>query len=93
MSDSYKRFQQNIDSIKTLDVIYTYLSSQVQAMDLSEILRAQFVLIVSAFDCFIHEIVRTGIIEVIEGNRNDSTCLDNLSFSFGSVRRILSIQN
>lgn len=63
-------FEQNILRVKNLGSIYQSLNSDTtQLLDLSDILRAQYVMLVSALDHFIHEVVRFGMIETYNGNR------------------------
>ena len=58
MRDALETFNRNMDSIKTLHAIHEQFVKIYTALDLSEILRAEYVLIVSAFDCFLHDIVQ-----------------------------------
>lgn len=91
----FKQFQRNIDSIRAIDHLYQYFSKQVPAMDLSEILRAEFVLTVSAFDCYIHDIVREGMIESFQNKRSKSREFQKFSLSLEFVNGILlaSLEN
>lgn len=57
MREPINSFKESIESIKSLHALHKHLCSLLPAIDLSEILRAEIVLIVSAFDCFIHDIV------------------------------------
>ncbi|NQS98901.1 MAG: hypothetical protein HQ591_10645 [candidate division Zixibacteria bacterium] len=69
MKTAFNQFQQNIIRIKNLDVIYKNLETlTTSVIDLSDILRAELVIAVSAFDYFIHEIVRKGMIEIYKSN-------------------------
>ena len=58
MRNALNTFNRNMDSIKTLHAIHEQFVKIYTALDLSEILRAEYVLIVSAFDCFLHDIVQ-----------------------------------
>ncbi|TAE75844.1 MAG: hypothetical protein EAZ85_01565 [Bacteroidetes bacterium] len=60
----------NIASVKDLHSLYDTFSRTSTNLDLSEILRAEIVLAVSALDCFIHDLVRIGSVEVYEGTRD-----------------------
>lgn len=60
----------NIASVKDLHNLYDTFSKTSTNLDLSEILRAEIVLAVSALDCFIHDLVRIGSVEVYEGTRD-----------------------
>ena len=63
MSNQKTIFKKNIESILIIDSIYKYLESQISAFDISELLRAEYVLIVSALDYYIHGVVREGLIK------------------------------
>ena len=59
------QFIDNIDRSRQLGAIYCTISSQTtSALELEDILRAELVLAVSAFDHFIHEVTRFGIVEI-----------------------------
>jgi hypothetical protein len=90
MSNSLKQFHKNIDSINTIDGIYIYFESQVKAIDLSEILRAQYVLLVSAFDCYIHDIVREGMLNIFDGKENVNHKYENFLISVKTLNLMLS---
>jgi len=90
MSNSLLQFNKNIDSINTIDGIYTYLEGQVKAIDLSEILRAEYVLIVSAFDYYIHDIVREGMLKIFDGRKNTNENYDKFLISLKTLNLILS---
>jgi len=90
MSRALVQFQRNLESIKVLGGIYDYLDKQVNLLDLSEILRAQYVLAVSALDYYIHEIVREGMLDVIDGNRNNTRQFNEFQIPFSYVQQILN---
>lgn len=69
MNNSKKHFDENIDRVNNLGVIYTSITILNNGMDISDILRTQYVMLVSALDYFIHEIVRIGILEIYNGKR------------------------
>ena len=63
-------FEQNILRVKNLGSIYQSLNSDTaQLLDLSDILRSQYVMLISALDHFIHEIVRFDMIETYNNQR------------------------
>lgn len=58
----YDQFRANAQRVKDLSGLYTTLGTiTTQALDLSDILRAEIVLIVSAFDYYVHDVVRYNI--------------------------------
>lgn len=71
MSRHYDNFARNYQAVRELGNIYSFLYPQVTAIDVSELLRAEFVLAVSAFDCYMHEIVRAGLVDLLFGCRNE----------------------
>lgn len=63
MSSEKAAFNEHLDSLHKLTSIYNYMNQNAQLMDLDSLLRAEYVLIVSAFDNYLHQIVRRKIIE------------------------------
>ena len=68
------QYRYNSNSINELGklfdlIIKEYPLLQEQAED---ILRAQFVMIVSALDCYIHDVVKIGMLEIYLGRRISS---------------------
>lgn len=55
-------------------------------VDVSDILRASLVLAVSAFDYFVHELVRLGMLEIQRGVRNETDSFLSFKVSISSVR-------
>ena len=66
MTNAKLQFERNLESILVLDSIYDFLIAQVTAFDITELLRAEFFLIVSAMDHYIHEVVRDGLLQAFE---------------------------
>jgi len=70
MQSAKVHFEQNIIRVKNLGAIYGSINLQTTAiLDLSDILRAQYVMLVSALDYFIHEIIRIGMLETYKNKR------------------------
>lgn len=70
MDDVHDQFSANIDRVKNLSSLYKSISEQsYPILDLSDILRSCIVLLVSALDHYIHEIILIGMIEVLSGDR------------------------
>ncbi len=64
-------FETAIQRVRSLHALHAALSAQVTGViDLSDILRAEIVLAVSAFDFFIHELTRLGMLECHTGKRS-----------------------
>ncbi len=63
-------FRGNLNRARDIGGLFTALSqATTPALDLTDLLRAQIVLAVSALDHFIHELVRLGMIETFDGQR------------------------
>lgn len=70
MQQAISQFRLNINSVKNLHSLYLAFNQQNSTLDLSEILRAQIVLSVSALDCFVHDLIKLGTTEIYLGQRN-----------------------
>lgn len=63
MSNEKTFFNEQITSLRALSSIHQYLDDNAPSMDASSLLRSEFILIVSAFDNYLHCIVRRTIRE------------------------------
>lgn len=93
MREPINSFKESIESIKSLHALYKHLCSLLPAIDLSEILRAEIVLIVSAFDCFIHDIVRKGVMDIFNACRDENPKYGNLCIPISTVKQMLLADN
>lgn len=67
MQTAIQRFRKNIESVHKLDALYVTFDSKITPIiDLSEILRAEIVLGVSALDCLIHDLVRIWMLNIFQ---------------------------
>lgn len=82
-------FERNIKSVRLLHELHKYLTKQITAIDLSEILRAELVLIVSALDCYIHDAVRNGMIEIFEGKLEPNKKFEAYSIPISFVKELI----
>jgi len=70
MQAAIEQFRINIDRVRNLGAIFKALRSQTtEVLDLSDILRAELVMGVSALDHYVHELVRLGMLEIYHGHR------------------------
>ena len=70
MFNPIEQFRENITRVQDLGGLQTALdNATTAALDLTDLLRAQIVMIVSALDLYIHEITRIGMLEVYNGIR------------------------
>ncbi|MEW5931278.1 MAG: hypothetical protein AB1941_27755 [Gemmatimonadota bacterium] len=66
--------------------MYSFLAAQTGGtFDLSDLLRTQIVMVVSAFDYYVHEVTRFGMVEIISGARAPTPAFDRFSIPMGSV--------
>ena len=69
--DAKRSFDYVVRSLADLDSIYEFLSQQAPSLNGAAILRAKYVLLVSAFDTYIHAIVEE---KIIGGFGQESSC-------------------
>ena len=70
MLNPIEQFRENITRVQNLAGLHTALdNTTTSVIDLTDLLRAQIVMIVSALDLYIHEITRIGILAVYNGER------------------------
>jgi len=61
MRDPLASFELNLKSVRELHQLHSVFQDNLPAVDLSEILRAEYVLVVSALDCYLHDVVRANM--------------------------------
>ena len=65
-----QQFRENIERVQALGGLYDALNQQTTPVpDLTDLLRSQIVMVVSALDHYVHEITRVGMLEVYGGER------------------------
>ena len=70
MLDILEQFRENIERVRDVGGLYDVLSQQTTAaLDLTDLLRSQIVMVVSALDHYVHGITRVGMLEVYGGKR------------------------
>jgi hypothetical protein len=70
MQEAIDQFRANISRVRNLGAIVDAVGSQTtDIVDLSDILRAELVMSVSALDHYVHEVVRLGMLESFRGTR------------------------
>jgi len=86
------QFRANISHVRNLQAIYEAFSSRTTtALDLSDLLRAQIVMCVSALDHYIHEVTQIGIIEIFESKRPSTDAFGKFTVSLdGALQGIKS---
>lgn len=79
----------NLQNVKKMHWLHEQLSKVVPAMDLSDILRAEYVLIVSAFDCYVHDVVLKGMANMFSGSKPDSRAYNEFCLPMSAVKQLL----
>lgn len=91
MQAAIEQFRANIERVRDLGAVERALSVQTtNALDLSDILRAEIVLVVSALDHYVHEITRLGMLDIYRGNRAPSPAFARFNVSMASVLLVAS---
>lgn len=94
MPSALELFSSNIDRIKVLHAIQGNFESKVtEVVDLSDILRSELVLIVSALDHYVHEIIRFGMIESWMGRKEQTNAFLKYPVEVGLTKRLHSDAN
>ena len=86
MQAAIDQFRTNVERVRNLGSIVRILGSQTTtALDLSDILRAELVLAVSALDHYMHELTRLGMLDAYQGGRLRSQSFTRFQVSIASV--------
>jgi hypothetical protein len=90
MNRAFIQYQDNSKSIKELGLLYDLILTNFPLLNTQaeEILRAQFVLIVSALDTYIHDVVRVGMLKIYQDSRNSCSKTDDFPIEFSILRQI-----
>lgn len=87
MQRALDQFHANLVRVRSLGGIHASLAaSTTPALDLSDLLRAQIVLAVSAFDTLVHEVARLGMLESASGARPVTDALRRFQISFEAAQ-------
>ncbi len=92
MKSAIDQFRENIVRVRSLGAIHGAIKAQTTiALDLSDVLRAQLVLAVSALDHYVHEVVRLGMLEIHAGQRNSTPTFLKFPISMEDVRQTMVV--
>lgn len=80
----------NLQNIKQMHWLHEQLVKIVPAMDISDILRSEYVLIVSAFDCYIHDVVLQGMSDIFSGNKTECKSFTDFCIPMSTVKELLA---
>lgn len=85
------KFNRNIERVALLGGLHTSLISlTTPVVDVSDILRSQIVLAVSALDSFMHDVVRIGMLEVAQGRRSATEKYNNFKMRLQTINEFTS---
>ena len=91
MLSPIEQFQENIERVRALGGLHAAFSKVITpAVDLTDLLRAQIVMIVSALDHYIHEITRVGMLEVYDGTRPQTDAFLRFQVTMGGTMKGIS---
>lgn len=86
MKASIEDFLEDLGRVKDLHQTVIALRAQTTpAVDLDDVLRAEYVLAVSAFDRFMHEFVRLGMLETASGRRKATSHFQRYQVGLGAA--------
>jgi hypothetical protein len=86
MQQAIEQFRDNISRIRAIHGYYVAFSSQLTpAADISDILRAEIVMVVSALDHYVHESTRLGMLDAYSGNRPRTSAFLRYEISMDSL--------
>ena len=90
MIQAKSNFDRNLSYVNDIGSIYDEVVRLAPTLttQASQLLRSQFVLLVSALDTYIHDIVRIGILQVYQGVRPVSKNLGKLSFTYNDLSEL-----
>ena len=96
MSKALDLYNQSTNSSSVLSGIYAYMDKHVGSLDMFEIkelLRAEYVMIVSAFDTYFHNCVLLKMTEMFIGNTEKSKGFNNYSIPLDIVCAIIESES
>lgn len=85
MQTALDLFQDNIKRVRRLTDAYHLLIQHDSETDFSDVLRAQYVLTISALDMFIHNIIKIGMMETLRGQRKQTKEYQNFQITMNLV--------
>jgi len=90
MNRAITQFESNVESARQLGIIYSSFCDKVtEVIRLDELLRAELVLVVSALDCYVHDIVRIGMTRALAMSSGEPNSYLSFGVSMMFVKRLL----
>ena len=95
MNNYLTLFENNVAQARSLSTIYINLRDGVHIEDVynNNLLKAQLVNVVSAFDMFIHGIVKKGVIEIFNKTRKETPKFQSLAFQAKTILRLIEVMS
>lgn len=93
MTNAYSKFESNIASASILERIYEYLSKKTLPFEPDELLRAEFVMLVGAFDCYVHDYVRGKMVNAFNNPATMANKTRDYKVSLGVMMDIMNEAN
>lgn len=91
MNNALIQFHENLNRAREMGALASALKSvTTDAIDVSDMWRAQIVLVVSALDHFIHDLTRLGMIEASKGSRHKTESYLRFQMPFSAVDSALN---
>lgn len=90
MHNSIILFQKNMSQVRDLTTIYTSLNALSPGIDLSDILRSQLIMAVSALDYFVHVAIEEGMLEIYNKVRTQTDSFEKFCISLKNVQVAIS---
>lgn len=89
MTKAYQQFKINIDGLHNLTVVYEAFVDKVTPLDISDILRSQIVLAVSALDCYFHDLCEESMLYIF-AHKNFATnnSFKNFAISMDTLHQV-----
>lgn len=95
MNNYLTLFDKNISQARSLSTIYINLRDSVGIEDIynNNLLKAQLVNVVSAFDMFIHGIVKRGVVEIFYKTRKETLKFQSFAFQAKTILKLLEVMS
>lgn len=93
MTKAYTKFKANIASASILERIFEYLSKKTLPFEPDELLRAEYVMLVGAFDCYVHDFVRERMVKAFNNPSTMTNKTRDYKVSLGVMMEIINETN
>ena len=93
MQTAIDQFRWNVGRVRNLGSLHSILSAQTTAaLNLTDLLRSELVMIVSALDLYVHEVVRLGMLECFRGQRAHTDAFLRFQVTLGGTIQAVSMR-